>query len=103
MVRLHWQVEPTATVLDIKALFHKSCEFTWMPLWFNDVKSNISFPLTWPENSVSADPKWYPARQSLRLDPSVSAFFLYLLFLHPSRVAEPALIVPSALRQSQSV
>ncbi|XP_053708255.1 very-long-chain enoyl-CoA reductase-like isoform X3 [Synchiropus splendidus] len=33
------QVEPTSTVLDIKALFHKSY------------------------------PKWYPARQSLRLDP----------------------------------
>ncbi|XP_077415552.1 very-long-chain enoyl-CoA reductase-like isoform X2 [Vanacampus margaritifer] len=33
------KVEPTATVLDIKALFHKSY------------------------------PKWYPARQSLRLDP----------------------------------
>ncbi|XP_008414308.1 very-long-chain enoyl-CoA reductase-like [Poecilia reticulata] len=33
------KVEPTATVLDIKSLFHKSY------------------------------PKWYPARQSLRLDP----------------------------------
>uniref|UniRef100_A0A3B4UNX0 Very-long-chain enoyl-CoA reductase n=1 Tax=Seriola dumerili TaxID=41447 RepID=A0A3B4UNX0_SERDU len=33
------KVEPTATILDIKALFHKSY------------------------------PKWYPARQSLRLDP----------------------------------
>ncbi|MED6266813.1 hypothetical protein CHARACLAT_005946 [Characodon lateralis] len=36
------KVEPTATVLDIKALFHKSY------------------------------PKWHPARQSLRLDPSTS-------------------------------
>lgn len=26
--------------------------------------------------SISTDPKWYPARQSLHLDPSVSWFFL---------------------------
>lgn len=94
MVHRHWQVEPTATVLEIKALFHKSCEFTWIPLWFNDVKPNISFSLASLENCVSTDPKWYPARQSLRLDPSMSAFFLYLLFLHHhSRIAECALIV----------
>ncbi|RVE69645.1 hypothetical protein OJAV_G00079740 [Oryzias javanicus] len=37
------KVEPTATVLDIKALFHKSY------------------------------PKWYPARQSLRLDPKTKS------------------------------
>lgn len=27
--------------------------------------------------SISTDPKWYPARQSLRLDPSASAFVLF--------------------------
>ena len=30
--------------------------------------------------SISTDPKWYPARQSLRLDPSASAF-VFVCFL----------------------
>uniref|UniRef100_A0A3B4A173 Trans-2,3-enoyl-CoA reductase-like n=1 Tax=Periophthalmus magnuspinnatus TaxID=409849 RepID=A0A3B4A173_9GOBI len=57
------KVEPTATILDIKALFQKS------------------------------NPKWYPARQSLRLDPSKlysdSVFCLHAVGIS-DRVRRPA-------------
>ncbi|KAF3700076.1 Very-long-chain enoyl-CoA reductase [Channa argus] len=50
------KVEPTATVLDIKALFHKSCNM-------RRIKSL----------SLLTDPQWHPARQSLRLDPKAKS------------------------------
>lgn len=78
-------MEPTATVLDIKSLFHKSCELKkmktifqfsiWLVLNYSKKKTNSSSISSVKSLSILTDPKWYPARQSLRLDPSMCTFF----------------------------